>query len=219
MEPSNEASNQFIWVDDEERRAILHSIFAADSENRRIENLADLLVTLREEMAEPAAAHKVAVEIDNLIELLFLRSEAYALALELYGGRYEIKGGGTPAEILRGVIAEKIDKQGQTAGADGEDEARPVSQPVRAKPQPEPEASKPTPHASDLRRDNVMRLGEHLAAILENPETPVKLHDDIADMLNDLTNESSPGFADDARLHWDRIAEMLLAEPRREAKP
>jgi hypothetical protein len=66
------------------------------------------------------------------------------------------------------------------------------------------------------RLDNIMRLGEHLAAILENPETPSTIHDDIADAMNDLVNEASPGIAADARSNWSRIAEMLLAKPQRE---
>jgi hypothetical protein len=68
----------------------------------------------------------------------------------------------------------------------------------------------------DQRLDNIMRLGEHLAAILENPETPSAIHDDIAEAMNDLVNEASPGIAADARSNWSRIAEMLLAKPQRE---
>lgn len=73
----------------------------------------------------------------------------------------------------------------------------------------------------DQRRDNAMQLGEHLAAILENPETPADIHDRLADAMHELIDDTSPGVGGDIRQNWNRIAEKLLAGPRpeRAAKP
>src|SRR5215216_6708641 len=38
----------------------------------------------------------------------------------------------------------------------------------------------------DTRRENVMSLGEHLAAILDNPETPSEIYNDLVDSIADL---------------------------------
>jgi hypothetical protein len=82
-----------------------------------------------------------------------------------------------------------------------------------SKPAPAPASPRPARVAepSDARRRNVMELGEHLCAILENPETPVAIHNEIADALNDLGNDASMGIAADARRNWPHIAEYLLS--------
>lgn len=73
--------------------------------------------------------------------------------------------------------------------------------------------------SSNKRFDNIMRLGKHLAAILENPETPVAIHNGITDEMNDLINRTSPGIAADVRLNWPRIAEHLLSQSSPEDPP
>ena len=64
--------------------------------------------------------------------------------------------------------------------------------------------------AADERLNNAMRLGEHIAAILDNPETPGEMYNALVDKVLDLINSTQ--VADEVRLNWPRIVERLLAE-------
>lgn len=63
---------------------------------------------------------------------------------------------------------------------------------------------------SDKRTQNALQLGEHIAAILENPETPTALYNEIADVFTDLQNDTAT-VADDVRRCWSRVAAKLVA--------
>lgn len=90
---------------------------------------------------------------------------------------------------------------------------------LREDDEPSPRAPESSPElasgndVSDERVENVMRLGEQLAAILENPETPVDLYNELVDTISDLETATDPGNAVRLRENWPRIAEHLLSKP------
>ena len=138
---------------------------------------------------------KEAATQDALFELIkaaFNVSIAHTVSLENYLD--DLRAGGRVTEAWRAK------RYGPTAGD------APESSPKTAS----------GAKVSDERRRNVMELGEHLIAILENPETPVAIHNDLADAMNDLINDASPGIAGDARRNWPQIAERLLSQPEKE---
>lgn len=86
---------------------------------------------------------------------------------------------------------------------------------------PEAQTSQATerPGGGDQRVKNVMRLGEQLTAILENPETPDALGKLIIDEINEMLNSDPPASTEHIRQNWPRIAEMLLANPQQKGEP
>ena len=66
-------------------------------------------------------------------------------------------------------------------------------------------------NTAETRRQQIDRVGELLAELLENPMTPVAIFNDIADTITELTLESQKTAAADTRKDWPQIAEFLLS--------
>jgi hypothetical protein len=168
--------------------------------------------------------------------LLFQKSEAYRLALKLYMGRFLIAGANNPTEILHEAHARYLntDSQEDYSTATEEEIAEmmklsetraTIFKQVYNADMPTLKAVKnllemrATPKAKapdNNRANNIQQFGTNLLAILENPETPVQMRDDLLHATCDLITDSSPGTIGDLKELWPRIAETLLAKPRQE---
>jgi hypothetical protein len=104
--PTAPAAARYLFANSEDLDAVISGIVDADDEQQACNNLADLLVSLREALSEPAQLDSAALlsEIDSLIERTFRGSELYELALEIYRQRYHIIGGKPPVDVLRAAL-------------------------------------------------------------------------------------------------------------------
>src|SRR5690242_16056525 len=100
------ADVHYLFSNSEDLDAVVSGIVDADDEQQACTNLADLLISLREALSDPARLDSAALlsEIDSLIEKTFRGSELYELALEIYRQRYHIIGGKPPVEVLRAAL-------------------------------------------------------------------------------------------------------------------
>lgn|ERR1700754_4223929 len=94
-----------VIFNDEERRTILGSILEDDDKSERREALVEMLLDLRQHLGEQGEGwQQVHLELHYLVDDLFKGSETYRLALELYEQRFSLRGGVSPAEVLRMVL-------------------------------------------------------------------------------------------------------------------
>src|SRR5689334_21720588 len=96
----------YLFSNSEDLDEVISGIVNADDEQEACNNLADLLISLREALSDPARFDSAALlsEIDSLIEKTFKGSELYEMALELYRQRYHTIGGKPPVEVLRAAL-------------------------------------------------------------------------------------------------------------------
>jgi hypothetical protein len=79
---------------------------------------------------------------------------------------------------------------------------------LNSKPDDQTEAAAPDSH----RFYNALQLGEHLAAFIENPETPADMQNYLADAASDLLDDASATIAGKVREKWTSIAMKLVAD-------
>jgi hypothetical protein len=98
----------------QEREIFIQAVTGLDA-NDRNEQLANFIISLLDEIQqEPYGAQHVQTELELTIEELFKRSDAFCLALDLYAGRFQLRGGKVEVvtrdleTILRTVIDEKL---------------------------------------------------------------------------------------------------------------
>src|SRR5689334_568776 len=104
--PTAPTAAHYLFANREDLDAVVSGIVDADNEQQACNNLADLLISLREALSDPARLDSAALlsEIDSLIEKTFRGSELYELALELYRQRYHTIGGKPPVDVLRAAL-------------------------------------------------------------------------------------------------------------------
>ena len=99
-------AGRYLFANSEDLDEVIAGIVDADDEQEACNNLADLLISLREALSDPARLDSAALlsEIDSLIEKTFRGSELYELAFELYRQRYHTIGGKPPVDVLRAAL-------------------------------------------------------------------------------------------------------------------
>src|ERR1051325_3194370 len=88
--PTAPTDVHYLFSNSEDLDEVISGIVDADDVQQACTNLADLLISLREALSDPAHLDSAALlsEIDSLIEKTFRGSELYELAFELYRQRY-----------------------------------------------------------------------------------------------------------------------------------
>jgi|SRR5438105_4422693 len=120
--PTAPTAARYLFANSEDLDATVSGIVDADDEQQACTNLADLLISLREALSDPAQLDSAALlsEIDSLIERTFRGSELYELALEIYRQRYHIIGGKPPVDVLRAALEQMVIRPPKQAGEKGE---------------------------------------------------------------------------------------------------
>jgi hypothetical protein len=120
--PDTPTTACYLFANSEDLDAVVSGIVDAGDEQQACNNLADLLISLREALSDPAQLDSAALlsELDSLIERTFRGSELYELALEIYRQRYHIIGGRPPVEVLRAALEQGGVRPRKQAGEKGE---------------------------------------------------------------------------------------------------
>lgn len=120
--PTAPTEAHYLFSNSEDLDAVVSGIVDAEDEQQACNNLADLLISLREALGDPAQLDSAALlsELDSLIERTFRGSELYELALEIYRQRYHIIGGRPPVEVLRAALEQVVIRPRKQAGEKGE---------------------------------------------------------------------------------------------------
>ena len=120
--PTAPTEVHYLFSNDEDLDEVIAGIVDADDEQEACNNLADLLISLREALSNPARLDSALLlsEIDSLIEKTFRSSELYELTLELYRQRYHIIGGKPPVDVLRAALEQVVIRPRKPAGEKGE---------------------------------------------------------------------------------------------------
>ena len=120
--PTAPTDVHYLFSNSEDLDAVISGIVDADDEQEACNNLADLLISLREALGDPAHLDSAALlsKIDSLIEKTFRGSELYEMALELYRQRYHTIGGKPPVDVLRAALEQVAIRPREQGGEKGE---------------------------------------------------------------------------------------------------
>jgi hypothetical protein len=178
--------------DEEDRQARLGALIDHLADKPELEDLAGLLIALREEIdGDPQGIQQAYDEMGHVLNLIFRRSEAYRLAFALYAGRYQTVGGAPALEEMLKLIV----KQNAPAMIEDDEE--------RAAIEREGDTEREEDASAEFAR-LCRELTGPLRRVMEHPQMDDDAARTITDGFIELYNMAQPG-----KSHADAAVDVL----------